>query len=475
MYKIKKILAYLSQRYALDLRALALLRIGLAAVVIADLCIRLGDLRAHYTNDGVWPADLVYSFGWQTGFWSLHALSGTVAWQLVLFGLHGLAAFFLLIGFRTKLMTVLVWLLTISLHNRNVYILQAGDDLLRLVLFWGLFLPWNQFYAIDAKHQPLKQFPLANLGYLLLMASVYFFTVILKTGPEWHQDHSAVYYALSLEQLRLPITGDWLYHFPKLMQVLTWLVYYTELAIGLLIICPSKKGNLRYIAFVLIVLLQVGIGLTVYVGLFFIISMISALALLPKSVMDRVDTLLKQKRKVRQYRKPYIGLNYVRNVVCLLAIVFCMIINFSSLNWFTYQLRTELITATNLVRFNQYWGMFSPGILKKDGWFVYYGTDTAGRQWDLRKNSDYVDFEKPAHIVSLHKNDRWRKLAENLQTDNAAFLRPLYGKYVLHQWNIHHPEKKMSSLQLYFMEKENLPDYKTTAIQKKLFSVNDEN
>src|SRR5690606_22570144 len=108
---------------------------------------------------------------------------------------------------------------------------------------------------------------------------------------------------------------------------------------------------------------------------------------------------------------------------------------------------------------------------KEDGWFVYYGIDEQGRQWDLRTNSDYVDFSKPERIVSMYKSDRWRKLAENMAKGSNTFLRPLYGKYVLDEWNKQHSEKKILTLNLYYMEKINLPDYKTTGPVKKLYCV----
>lgn len=474
LYQLKKILVRVSQCYALDARALSFLRISIALVIIADLCIRGTDLAAFYTDSGIWPTRVLYNFGWKPGYWSLHALSGSYAWALALFTLHFIAACCLLVGYRTKAATLLVLLLAISMHNRNLYIQQAGDDLLRLILFWGLFLPWNSCYALDAKRKQVsaKQKPLANLGYLLMLASVYIFTVSLKTSAEWHGEGSAVYYALSLEQMRLPM-GDLLYGFPWLMKWFTWLVFYTELLIPVLIIYPSKKGKLRFIAFLMIVMLHTGIGLTLYVGLFFVINMVAGLALLPGSLLDKAG--LRSALSIKTIRIKKHIFKWVGNSICIAVMIACMVINLSAINSFDYELRKEVVYAANALRLDQYWGMFSPYVLKKDGWFVYHGIDSLGRQWDLRRNEDYVDYTKPAHIVSMYHSDRWRKLAENLQNDNFTFLRPLYGKYVLHKWNKEHPEKKIAILNLYFMEKENLPGYKTTPVTKKLYCVSDDN
>ena len=453
------------------------MRIAIALIIITDLLIRGSDLSAHYTNDGLWPTNLIHNFGWKAGNWSVHELSGTYSWALTLFSLHFLFALFLLFGYKTKLATLLVWLLTISLHNRNLFVQQSGDDLLRLALFWGLFLPWNSYYSLDAKKNTisLKQNTLANLGYMCLISSVYFFTVSLKTSPEWRSDGSAIYFALSLEQIRLPL-GDVLYQFPLLMKILTWFVFYLELAIPILILWPSKKGNLRLIAFVLLLLLHFGIGLTLYVGLFFIINIVTGIGLIPKSVFDKLETKLKlNKTKITRRIKKAYGFKYITNTICVIVIGISIIINLSAVKWFSYELRKEVWYPVNVLRLDQYWGMFSPSILKKDGWFVYHGMDSIGRQWDLYRNNEYVDYKKPEHIVSMYKSDRWRKLAENMQNDNYTFLRPQYCRYIIREWNKKHPSKQMNLMNFYYMEKINLPDYKTSEVKKNLFCVCNDN
>ena len=459
------------------------MRIAIALIVIADLIIRASDLTAHYTDDGMWPTALIKTFGYSKGYWSLHALSGNYWWVVSLFVIHFVFAFFLLVGFKTKLSTLLVWLLLISLHNRNLFVLQSGDDLLRLLLFWGLFLPWANCYSVDSKKNyiPQKQSIIANLGYLLLIASVYFFTINLKTSAEWRSEGSAIYYALSLEQMRLPIIGDWLYQYPALMRVLTWFVFYAELVIPFLILIPSKNGYLRFVAFLLVLILHLGIGLTLYVGLFYVINIAITIAFVPKFVFDKLQNKLKffkvryrtiYTNKVSRFEK---SKRIVTNYFATLIICLCLILNLSSMKWFNYQLRNEFYYPINTLRLNQYWGMFSPSVLKKDGWFIYYCIDSVGRQWDLYRNQDYVDFNKPKHIVSMYKSDRWRKLAENMQSDNYTFLRPLYGNYILRHWNKIHPNKKMATLNLYYMTKENLPNYKSTTPIKNLYTVSIDN
>jgi hypothetical protein len=452
------------------------MRIGISMIVMADLLIRLGDLQAHYTDAGVWPIKFAEGFGWKHGYWSLHTLNSSAYWQIFLILVQLVFAVFMLLGYFTRWSTLLVWLLYISLHNRNIFVLQAGDDLLRLAIFWGLFMPWHVCYSIDQKRKPgpVKQNVGVNLGYLLLIASVYFFSVNLKTSNEWRSDGTAVYYALSLEQLRLPM-GDLIYHYPSLLKMFTWLVFTIELAIPLLVLWPDKRGFLRWIAFLLIMILHLGIGMTLYVGLFYLIGITTALGLVPGFILDKIEK--KPGRKKIGFYQDTVhnsSANSLNNGIALIVAALCLIINLGSLNWFGYQLRVEIETGTNALRLDQYWGVFSPGVLKKDGWFVYHGMDSLGREWDLRLDKEKVDYEKPERVVSMYENDRWRKLAENLQNDKFSFLRPLYCKYILHTWNKEHPEKKMQVLNFYFMERRSLPDYESAPPIKQLYCMCDE-
>jgi uncharacterized membrane protein YphA (DoxX/SURF4 family) len=472
MYKLKKIALYFLQQYSLDIRALALMRMAIALVIITDLIIRCGDLNAHYTDEGLWPINLAKNMYTKPGSWSIHWLSGSTVWIIALFCSHFLAAICLLIGYKTRLANLVLWVLTISLHNRNLYILQAGDDLLRLVLFWGLFLPWNHYFCLDkTKIADKKLNFIGTLGYLFLISSVYFFATNLKTSNEWHSDGSAIYYALSLDQLRLPI-GDWLYHYPKLMQVLTWLIYYMELFIPILILWPSKKGYLRWIAFLCILMLHVGIGLTLYVGLFFSIAIASSFGLLPDFVLNKFFTKIKKyKNHIATHLKIKIWLNLGQRYLASIVIVICLIVNLSSLSWFAFELKKEIGLVVNVFRFDQYWGMFAPTVFKNDGWYVHCGIDSSGKEHDLKQDKDSVDFTKPEHLVRNYTSDRWRKLAENMSMDAYTFLRPQCGNYYLREWNKQHPTKKMVTLNLYFMEELSLPNYATEPVTKNLFCV----
>ncbi len=67
--------------FALDERSLAVCRIGLGLLLIADLVTRVGELRAHYTDLGIMPR-VSLAMGSTP---SVHFLSGQPAFQGALF------------------------------------------------------------------------------------------------------------------------------------------------------------------------------------------------------------------------------------------------------------------------------------------------------------------------------------------------------------------------------------------------------
>ena len=64
-----------ARRYGLDLRSLALLRVGLALIILSDLWFRCGDLLAHYSDRGVanpWLCRQIFRFVYQCAFLNTH-------------------------------------------------------------------------------------------------------------------------------------------------------------------------------------------------------------------------------------------------------------------------------------------------------------------------------------------------------------------------------------------------------------------
>ena len=285
------------QALLIDLRTLALFRVLLALMVIVDLAMRARDLTAHYSDRGVLPRSaLIADFG--SWFPSVHLMSGSPSVQAALFVVAGLVALALLVGYRTRAATVVSWLLLLSLQARNPAVSQGADMLLRVLLFWAMFLPLGARFSVDAalddetQRAPNDYFSIATVALLVQVMSVYLFTALLKSSSAWIPNGTAVYYALQIDYLVTPI-GAWLRQFPLVMQGLTYFVWGLEIAAPILAFSPVLHVPLRIIVLALLVGMHIGFFLCMEIGIFPFVSITSLAVLVPGWVWDRLGARLR--------------------------------------------------------------------------------------------------------------------------------------------------------------------------------------
>lgn len=286
-----RVQAKLVQLFGADLRSLAIFRIVLATIVLLDLAGRLRDLRVHYTDAGVLPGELARrSLG--EFRWSLNLLNGSVSFQVLIFAVTALAALALLLGYRTRLMSVIVWALLFSIQTRNPLVLSAADTYIRLMLFWSIFLPLGAWWSLDQRRRkpsPAPRSPIfismGTAALFLQIAFVYWFTALLKSEPAWREEGTALYYAFAAEHLTKPF-GEYLHQFPTLLKVLTHASFGLEVVVPILLFAPVFTGPVRTLAAMSIMAFQFGIYLTLDVGLFPWISAFSMVCFFPAWFWD---------------------------------------------------------------------------------------------------------------------------------------------------------------------------------------------
>lgn len=320
-------LARLRDVFGIDLRTLALFRVGLGALLLADLALRARDLTAHYTDAGILPrAALLDTLS--VGSFSLHLLNGTFAFQAVMFTLAAIFATMLLLGSRTRIATIVSWVLLLSLQNRNPQILSAGDSLLLLLCFWSMFLPLGARYSFDAAldRQPRQDrnsyFTVATLALLIQGASMYLFGALLKTDAQWIPDGTAFYYALQLDYMVTPI-GLWLSEFPDFLQGLTYSIWWLEIVGPILIFSPIFHRTFRTICLGAFITLNIGLFLCMELGLFPLASLVMNLAFVPGWMWDRLGSAIS--RSVSKDLRIYYDEDCVFcHKICQLLTVFLM-------------------------------------------------------------------------------------------------------------------------------------------------------
>lgn len=310
-----KIKQKLIEFFSLDYRSLALMRVGMGVLIILDLIERASSLSAHYSDAGVLSRSNVLLHAGNTLFASVHMMSGLSIVQAILFLIAGIFAVLLILGYRTKLVTVVSWFLLISLHARNPMVLQGGDVIFRVVLFWMMFLPIGRVWSLDrilnrtSKASEKTFFGTATVAYVVQIVLVYVFAGVLKTGAPWYNG-TAVYYALSVDQLTTHL-GRIMRNWKQFDRIATFGTLYYEIYGSVLYFSPFKTGLFRTIGVLLFALMQIGFNSAFHLGIFGAIAIITSLGLLPSYFWD--NWVARATATLRSRARPGLSMFYDTN------------------------------------------------------------------------------------------------------------------------------------------------------------------
>ena len=480
MFKLRNI-------FSIDLRSLALFRITIGSLVLMDLSIRSRDLTAHYTDSGIMPRSLLASSFGAAVDTSLYMINGTETAAILLFLATAMAALAVILGLHTRIATFLVWVLLISLHNRNTLIEHGADVILRMMFFWSVFLPLGSKWSLDAmrrsatsKHDSIKHgsiYSFASAALLLQIVFIYWFTAVLKSGEQWHSQGNAVYMVLSANQYTSEIGGffvTWLRQHQSIVPFLTRASFNTELIAATLLLVPLFSGSLRNMAIFLIAGLHLGIALYLDLGMFPWVDLATLIPFIPSSFWQMFskskgdDDILVVKNSSRHLI--WNSLAQLIVVCSFTAVTFGNLttvpqLNLTAPSWFTDTLR--------LFRLDQRWAMFAPDPIDFGGWFVMSGKLADGRQIDpfRLRGTEAPSWDKPRLVSSTYRNERWRLILTAMSIADFQSYRDVFMSYICRNWNqTHSKAQRMSTLEVYFMRETTALDYKIPEPKKELMS-----
>jgi hypothetical protein len=429
-----------------DLRSLALFRVAMGLVILADLALRLPLLRPLYTDAGVLPREALLGLS-GSHFPSLHLVSGSWGWQLALLLLAALLAVGFTLGYRTRLCAAGSWFLLLSLHARNPFVLHGGDAVLRLLLFWSIFAPLNQRFSLDralnpgARLLPDRHISPASLALVFQICGIYWFAAAEKMHPVWLGEQSAVYYALSLDQFATPI-GRFLLGYPGLLQLMTTGTLLLELFGPLLAISPFYTTALRILVPCGFIGFHLGLALTMWLDLFPWVCIGAWLAFMPGAVWDRL-------RIGRPTQDP--GAAVPRGfwrpppprpvgVSGSLAVLFFLVLATASfVDAVPGGRRSPLRQLLRATMMDQSWRMFAPYPSAEDGWFVIEGLRRDGKAFDVWNGGGTPTDDKPANLRDrAYPNTQWLAYLSGLRSDRKRDYRPYFGRYLCRTWNEGH-------------------------------------
>ena len=244
---------------SLDRRSLAAGRVLLGALVVVDVwCSRWPFRRLLYSDAGMWPRALVLA-GKDPQIHpadaSLYVGFGGARWAGAACVLAAVAGACAMVGFHTQLALGYCWLHLYSMAYRCSGCQQAGDTLMRMVVFWSMFLPCGEVWSVDAVLLPsappatMTVTSLACVGVLTQLGLVYAFCAMFKITSAW-RDGTAIDSVLKNFAFCTGLRASSKYNFvvrllyavPAMPYVLTCATVVVEHSAPLFLFCAPLRG-----------------------------------------------------------------------------------------------------------------------------------------------------------------------------------------------------------------------------------------
>jgi hypothetical protein len=444
--------------FRLDLRSLAAMRMALGVTLLIDLSIRAPDLLTHYGVHGVLKctpfSELKAPFHWDLFVCRDHPL-----FVQMHFALHALAAMCLTLGLFTRVATLLCWVLLTSLHHRQPLVLNAGDDLLRLLMLWSLFLPLGARWSLDALRAdgpPKEQSTLspATLALCLQVLVVYPLAVLGRRHSLSWWDGSAL--------VRIVEHDLWTTHFGIALRAYPWFLraadfgtlLWESLGPVLALLPVFGRGTLRTCVVCAFVALHAGIGLVLTVGTFPLVSIAGWLAFLPDGfwelfVRRRSSALsptdLTFARRARG--------TWLVHVLASVLLVYTVAWNVQrrGVHMLDRLFFSHLAQLGGVLHLEEDWAVFSsPPSGKADGWFMLVASLQNGERVDLLRQGATASFAKPAYLLESIPSRHWGKILMRLKKHkrNRSRFLSVYAR----EWNaLASCEQQIVSSELLFM------------------------
>ena len=277
--------------FGCDLRSLAAFRIGIASILIIDLLWRFTDLKAHYTDFGVLPRSLLLSAYPDPWVFSIHLIGGSVFIQALLFVAALVFALFLLVGYRTRMATLVSWFFLVSLLVRNPQVFFGGDQLLVLILFWGIFLPLGARYSVDSAlylesgNLPSRYLSWGTAAILFQVVIMYSYAGYVKSGADW-KDGMAVYYVLGLDYFHTPFSKSLLEMPLSIIKMISHATLWWERYGSLFFFIPFFTVFFRMATVLLYMSMHLGFRLALELGIFPWVNCVALIPLIPAWFWD---------------------------------------------------------------------------------------------------------------------------------------------------------------------------------------------
>jgi hypothetical protein len=223
-------------------RPLGAFRVVMGVLALTHLALLWVDLDYWLTDHGLFMGSETREMAGPFRLSPLQWVQDPVSVRVFVVASAVVAALFT-VGWRTRLMGVLLYLAVLSIHHRNIATNCGADDLLLVMLFYLMLSPCGAAYSLDARRAASRRggtaaepliVPWAQRLIQLQLSLIYFNTAVLKCAGITWLNGTAMHYVLNNPEVGR-FDFSYLSQYPVLLNLLSHTALFVELALPFLL------------------------------------------------------------------------------------------------------------------------------------------------------------------------------------------------------------------------------------------------
>jgi hypothetical protein len=405
------------------------------------------NIDGFFTDDGILPRrDMLATYADRFTLLNLFGEWWQVA--LVLAVSCGVAIL-LTVGWHTRVMSLLAFVLVSSFSWRDPLILDGSDFVFRMIPLWLAFTGAGATWSIDAlrrKDPPTERgwaLPVRILE--LQVAWIYLATGLEKLGGTTWIGGTAAFFALQLEHtFSRPWARDIALN-PLLSNVISWSTIAVELGFLPFVIIPTRFT--RLIAAAAAAGMHIGILLLMNVGNFPVLMLSTCVLFLPPEWIRRLVRVPMSQAPATTPVRHSRALG-----IALVLVAFSAFATAVPGQANAIRPSGDLGQLLRFLSIDQRWDMFSPDPSRADGWMQAPATLSDGTRFDLLTGGP-VDDSSERYTDALYS--RWLKVRDRISSTGWSGYRLEYARAFCRLWNrqLQPGQPRLETFELWYVER----------------------
>ncbi|SDZ17356.1 DCC1-like thiol-disulfide oxidoreductase family protein [Thermoactinomyces sp. DSM 45892] len=262
----------------------SLARIGFGLVMLFFYCIHYQQRYFLWFTGGALDSKM-----YSQGYFTIYQFASSPLMFNILFYLGIVITILYILGYKGRVTSVLFFIFTYSILQRNGFLDDGGDNLLRVLLVYMMFTQNTAYFSFDSKNFWKKRQKDAdrykyristlfhNFGVLacIIQVCILYFTAgsYQMMGEVWNQG-TALYYIMQVDQFSTPLLKHTLASHEWLLVIFTYLSIWVKLAFPFMLFNRTTKYIAVFSIFFFHLGIAVGMGLITFSAVMIIADLI---------------------------------------------------------------------------------------------------------------------------------------------------------------------------------------------------------